>query len=495
MKTLAWGGGAAVLFVLAASSCKERTPAPLADAPDAGEADPRPPTPAEWDRAVTRPDEAQAAADRQACKFARGALADETLGASVPVAKEIPIDTIVVIMQENRSFDHYFGRFGKYAGRTDVESAADDASNPENPAVANGPKRARKRSDHLCFFDTDHSWEGSHTQYDDGKMDGFFVTNHGASAKEDGTRALTWYDEKEIPYYYALAKEFGLADHYFCSLLGPTWPNRMYLMAGTSFGETTNVFPDLSKYPFPANDALILDELEKRHVDWTLFTSGGPPGVSTLVGPTLGVRWNRSIVGSIEEFYQRAAAGKLPAVSFFDANFLKEGDAETEDEHPPGDIQIGQKLVSRVIGAVMKSPQWKRSAVFLTYDEHGGIYDHLPPPKACTPNDGTQPHDNKGGPVAGAFDRYGFRVPLLVVSPYAKRGYVSHETYDHTSILRFIEARFRVPALTSRDANAAIPLDFFDFANPPHLDPPALPEATVDPAGLEYCKQAFPKLK
>ena len=476
----------------ACSSSSDAAGSPLSDA-GADADDTRPPTPPEWDRVVTRPDEGQAAADRLACKFARGALADETLGASVPVAKDIPIDTIVVIMQENRSFDHYFGRFAKYAGRADIESAADDATNPENPADAASPTHTRQHAEHLCFSDTNHAWGASHTQYGDGKMNGFFVTNHGAGALENGQRALDWYDERDIPYYYALAKEFGIADHYFCSLLGPTWPNRMFLMAASSFGHTANTFPDLSAYPFPQNDALILDELEKRHVDWTLFTSGGPPGVTTLVGPSLGVRWNRSVVGTLEEFYQQAAEGKLPAVSFFDANFLKEGDAETEDEHPPGDIQIGQRLVSQVVGAVMKGPQWKRSAVFLTYDEHGGIYDHVPPPKACAPNDGHPTLDGKDRPIEGAFDRYGFRVPLLVVSPYAKRGYVSHEVYDHTSVLRFIEARFRVPALTSRDANASIPLDFFDFASPPHLVPPALPEATVDDAELTYCKQTYPK--
>ena len=495
MKTLALASAGALLLVAGFVSCSDDTtvsPTLDAGAPDAD--DPRPPTPPEWDRVVTRPDETKAAANRAACKFSRGALADETLGASVPVAKDIPIDTIVVIMQENRSFDHYFGRFGRYAGRTDIESGVDDATNPEDPADAGSPTHARKRSEHLCFSDTDHGWEASHTQYNDGKMDGFFATNQGAGPLENGDRALTWYDEKELPYYYALAKEFGIADHYFCGLLGPTWPNRMFLMAASSFGKTTNVFPDLSTYPFPQNDALILDELEKRHVDWTLYTSGGPPGVATLVGPSLGVRWNRSVVGTLEKFYADAAAGTLPAVSFFDANFLKEGSADSEDEHPPGDIQIGQKLVSEVIGAMMKSPQWKRSALFLTYDEHGGIYDHVPPPPACAPNDGKAPVDKNGKPIAGAaFDRHGFRVPLIVVSPYTKRGYVSHTVYDHTSILRFIQARFRVPALTSRDANAAIPLDFFDFANPPHLVPPSLPAATVDPAGLAYCKQTYPK--
>ena len=482
-----------VVLALGLASCSKAHDAPAAGTAAATADDSRPPTPAEWDRPVARPDEAQASADRAACKFARGALADETLGASVPVAKDIPIETIVVIMQENRSFDHYFGRFGRYAGRNDVEAAADDATNPEDPSAPSSSKHARRHAEHACFADTDHSWAASHTQYNDGKLDGFFVTNNGADALGSGDRALTWYDEREIPYYYALAKEFGIGDHYHCSLLGPTWPNRMFLMAATSFGQTDNIFPDLSAYPFPSNDALVLDELEKRHVDWTLYTSGGPPGVATLVGPAVGARWNRTVVATLEQFYADAASGKLPAVTFFDANFLKEGDAEAEDEHPPGDIQVGQKLVSEVIGAVMNGPQWKHSAVFFTYDEHGGIYDHVAPPQACAPADGTKPVDKAGKPVAGAFDRYGFRVPLIVVSPYAKRGHVSHELYDHTSILRFIEAKFRIPALTARDANAAIPLDFFDFASAPRLDVPSFPPATVDADALAYCKQAYPK--
>ncbi|MEA2748726.1 MAG: phospholipase [Myxococcales bacterium] len=130
--------------------------------------------------------------------------------------------------------------------------------------------------------------------------------------------------------------------------------------------------------------------------------------------------------------------------------------------------------------------------MFLTYDEHGGIYDHVPPPSACAP-DGKGPVDKNGKPVPGAFDRLGFRVPFTVVSPYAKRGYVSHAVLDHTSILRFVEAKFRVPALTARDANAMAPYDFFDFQAAPRLDVPALPEAVIDPTDLAYCEATFAK--
>jgi phospholipase C len=474
-----------------AFSCSEELPKPLStDTADAA-VDMRPPTPPEWDRAVTRESEAQAASDRAACKFKRGDLADESLGAEVPVGKDIPIDTIVVIVQENRSFDQYFGHFGKYAGRTDVEAAPETTTNPEDVTDAGSPTHPWQHGPHLCAADTDHSWKGSHLEYDDGKNDGFFQANHAPAKGEDGERALWWYDERDIPYYYAVAKEFGIADHYHCSLLGPTWPNRMYVVAGTSFGYADNgTFPSLDAYPFPANDIMLFDELEKRHVDWKFFTGGGPPGATVVAGLTVGTRWNRDVVDSIEDFEQLAQAGTLPSVAFVDADFTKESDPAAEDEHPPADVQVGQRFVARVISALTKSPQWKRSALFVTYDENGGLYDHVPPPAACPPDD-KPPVDRNGRALTGAFDRYGFRVPLLVVSPYTKKGYVSHVTYDHTSVLRFIQARFRVPALTSRDANAAIPLDFFDFANPPNLVPPALPEPTVDDAELGYCKSTF----
>lgn len=463
--------------------------------------DPRPPTPPEWDRPVTRPDEAAAALDRAACKFTRGALPDETLGASIPTGKDIPIETIVVVMQENRSFDHYFGRFNQYAGRTDVESPPANASNPDRSGPVSSSTHLWQHAGHHCFLDTAHGWKKVHAQVAEGKMDGFYETNHDIEgettpdptmALRDGERAMWWYDERELPFYYALAKEFGLGDHYFSSLPGPTWPNRMYLFAGTSFGLVENTFPNIEAYPFPDKDLVVLDELEKRHVDWKLYTNGGPPGAGTVLAFALSTRWGRDVTATVDEYFADAAAGKLPAVAFVDANALKSGNADGDDEHPPAQLQIGQKLVSDVTRALFRSPQWSHAALFFTYDEHGGLYDHLPPPKACVPDDKT-PFGKGGVQFEGAFDTYGVRVPFVVVSPYAKRGFVSHGVYDHTSILRFIQAKHRVPALTARDANALVPIDFFDFAAPPRLVAPELPEPVIDPGELAYCKGTFHK--
>lgn len=484
----------ASVLALAPVACTKSEPLPP-EAPT----DPRPPTPAAWDREVTRPSDADADKSRAECAYGRGALADETLGVSVRMGKDIPIETIVVIMQENRSFDHYFGRFGRYAGRTDIAVPPDTAQNPERTGDVSSATIPWQRAGHYCFLDTNHEWEGTHHQIDDGKMDGFYETNHDipgevmpdpTMALRDGARAMWWYDERELPYYYALAKEFGLADHYFSSVPGPTWPNRMFLNAGTSFGLTENMLPRIEAYPFPDEDIVIQDELEKRHVDWRLY-SDGPPSVAAVLGFQLTNRWGdveRKF--TMDDLFADAAAGRLPPVVYIDPNALNSSQPDGEDEHPPAHLQVGQSWIAGVLGALMKSPQWKTMAIFLTYDEHGGLYDHLPPPKACEPDD-MSPIDAKRNPVEGRFDMYGVRVPLLVMSPFSKRGYIAHGVYDHTSILRLIQAKHRLPALTRRDANANIPLEFFDFDAPPNPSVPALPAAVIEDGELAYCRQTF----
>ena len=149
------------------------------------------------------------------------------------------------------------------------------------------------------------------------------------------------------------------------------------------------------------------------------------------------------------------------------------------------------RSLAGVVDTLTHSPQWRHAALFITFDEWGGLYDHVPPPTACPPDD-LQPTLAAGDPPGG-FDRYGFRVPLIAVSPYVKPGYVSHHLYDHTSILRFIEARFLLPALTKRDANADPLFDLFDFTKPALLTPPALPAAALDAQKLSDCAIRFPK--
>jgi phospholipase C len=448
-----------------------------------------------------------AQANRAACAYARGALPAETLGASTPITGEIPVDNIVIVMMENHSFDQYFGHLNQYASRTDIESAPASTTNPDTDAGL----QPWVHAPHLCSLDTDHTWAGTRKEIDNGMMDGFAQVNQGTpvpaapdGGKLDpslgsGGRSLWWYDQTDLPFYYELANTFALADHYHSSVPGPTWPNRTFFYAATSFGgtQTGGAFPlaDQSKYPYPGNPLSILDELEDSSVSWTYYSDSVLATPILLYGPGWQNRWQRTVSAKFADFLSAASAGQLPAVSFVDPNLniSSSGSGSESDEHPPGDIQEGQQFVSQVVQAVMTSPQWSHTALFITYDEHGGFYDHVSPPAACAP-DTIAPILVSGDMTKGGFDLYGIRVLLIAVSPYAKKGYVGHRLYDHTSLTRFIEAKFALPALTARDANAEPPTDLFDFVNPPaFLTPPIIASPTIDPAGLAYCTATFGK--
>jgi phospholipase C len=450
-------------------------------------------TPCAWDQPVTQPSDTAAAAGRAACKFKRGDMPEATLGPT-DLPADIPIDNIVVVMMENHSFDSYLGHLNQYGNRSDVEVADAGATNPD----VDGAAVPWAHAAHDCTADTDHSWNGTHNEVNGGKQDGFVTVNDqptpdgGDPVVWQGARAMWWYDQTDIPLYYQLANTFAVADHYHCALLGPTWPNRMYLIASTSFGQTDNAFPDLSAFPYPQEDATILDELEKRHITWQLYTDGLPTA-GIVYDTSILTRWGRNDVkSSFAQFQADAKAGTLPAVSFVDPNFETEGKGSGTDEHPPGDVQLGEQFVGQVVQAVTTSPQWSHIALFITHDENGGFYDHVPPPAACPP-DNDAPVDIDQKPTGYAFDQEGLRVLLIAVSPYAKKGYVGHHVYDHTSINRFIQAKFKLPALTGRDANAEPPTDLFDFSTPAFATPPAITLPTVDMTELDYCEGQFGK--
>jgi len=375
-----------------------------------------------------------------------------------------------LMMQENRSFDNYFGRLPA-SGHRGVDGLPADASNPDG----SGGRVSSFHADRYCTADTDHSWTGSHNEFDQGRNDGFVTQNN-----PDGERAMGYYDQTDLTLYYALADSFAIGDRYFCSVLGPTFPNRSYLLAATSFGHIRN---DLGGF----GNRSIFDTLDAHSVAWKVYFND-LPYAALLVGV------NRNLV-TFANFLSDAAAGTLPQVSFVDAAMGLAGRPEL-DEHPPANIQQGEQFAAQVVEALLNSPNWPRTALFITYDEHGGFYDHVPPPSACAPDDIAPMLDptDPSSDFPASFDRYGFRVPLLVVSPYARPGFVSHTIYDHTSILRFIETRFDLPALTRRDANANPVLDVFDFSHPALLNPPTLPQVSVDPERLQQCRTDFPQM-
>lgn len=428
------------------------------------------------DVARTETEEARAA-QRLACTFRTGAWPAETLGREVPLGDQMPIDHIIVVMQENRSFDHYF-RGLPAAGQTDVDVAADDWSNPG----ADGMPVRFHRDTERCIEDVAHGWNPTHRQYNDGRMDGFVLTNN-----PHGERALTYFDQTDLPFYYALATTFSIGDRYFSSLLGPTGPNRIYLMAGTSFGLAHNTLVSQDTRNTPVSH--LFSRLDDAGIRWKDY-AGGPRMLGFFSYYGIHRAATRENYGTIDDLHRDLAAGTLPPVTIVEPNYVGDG-GERVDEHPPGIPMNGERYVERIVRSLMASPLWARSALFITYDEHGGFADHVVPPAACEPDELT-PRIN-GMPAAGRFDRLGVRVPFMLVSPYARRHFVSHRTFDHTSILRFIEARFGLPALTRRDANANIPTDMFDFASPPFMTPPTLPPAgTIEPAVRERCTRMFP---
>jgi phospholipase C len=319
-----------------------------------------------------------------------------------------PIKHVIIACQENHTFDQYFGYYPK-AGKFGVPS---NYSQPDGKGGIVKPYHFSRPFSN----DISHTWQTIHGEWNDGTMDGFY--------RSDGSTALGYYDGSDLPYYYALADSFTLCGNYFCSVLGPTSPNRLVLVSGTAGGITTNSDTLHGRLDYPA----IVDLLEAHNITWKCYNLGNGAGSSPSNG------WNGLVFFKKwrdeprlqfkeKDYYADLHAGTLPQVSFLITE-------DSINEHPPANIQNGQKKMAQVINALMASNAWKSSVFFLTYDEGGGYFDHVAPPQV---------------------DAYGlgFRVPMLVISPYARRGYVSEHLYEHSSILKFIERRFGLPSLAS----------------------------------------------
>jgi phospholipase C len=383
--------------------------------------------------------------------------------------------------------------------------------------------------------DLDHSWLYTHLELNfldanhgfRGRNDGFVRVNdlteqidNGESATDDQT--ISFYNQNDLPFYYDLAQKFAINDRYFASVPGPTFPNRSYLLAATSFGHltTSDTFPPAGGYK-PITGT-ILDLFDQNGITWADYFQDAPQGGSFRPFGTSGIDPHFL---PLPVFLGQAATGTLPQVSFVDPNFGLFGQASENDEHPPTDIQRGQAFVSQVINAVRNGPNWKDSVIFLVYDEHGGFYDHVRPPHArqagaltpdgiapgqCADLSNPPPSLQPGGgaecssnllskldtSVADAealcpdlaldptgpyparcanFNQYGIRVPFVAISPFSKPAYVSHTSGDHTSLLAFIEKRFLSSTgstlhLTQRDGNASALEDLFDFQHSPSLN-------------------------
>ncbi len=376
------------------------------------------------------------------------------------------IEHIVVLMMENHSYDNRLGMLrrpgadGFRIGRNGLPTAANPYPNGDIQHAFRMPTTCQQ-SGHPA-----QDWLASHTQYDGGRNDGFVISS-------SGPVAMGYWERADQPFYYSLASTFPIADRYFSSVLGQTYPNRRYLLAATSIGQVDDTTPGLTDYP--ANGT-IFDQFDAHGISWKDYYTTLP---SVLLYPPLYEKSLAKVV-PVADFFADAAAGTLPGYC------LVEPDYSNQSEENPQNIAEGEAFAAKVINAVMAGPGWDRTLLVWTYDEHGGYYDHVPPP-AAVPPDAIPPAVPPGqGSSYDGFARYGFRVPCAVVSPWARRHYVSHRTFDHTSILKLAETKWNLPALTYRDANAANMLDLLDLRRPSFRRPPELapPRLETDPGAL-----------
>jgi phospholipase C len=449
---------------------------------------------------------------------------------------------IVVLMMENHSYDNYLGMLPARGegfplapeGQPDVSNCtADGETIRAFPLSSSGQRRGVPSQ----------SWHATHLQWGEGKCDGFVTSAQAVQAEsragtaaddvdtavEAATVGMGYWTERDLPFYYGLARTFPLADHWFGSCLGPTFPNRRFLIAGTAHGLIDDSPCNLLDYPAAGT---VFDLLTEHGISWANYhpvaseqprwrhyarhthkmarrrlASAGWARPAVTRGMQKDIQFTADVfplgigrymqhVRGLDQFFADAARGTLPAFSLVDPDF------ETYSEENPQDIKKGESFAAEVIKTVLHGAGWPHTLLIWVYDEHGGYYDHVPPPPAIPPD------DIEGGSLLASrnaltavlrrvrpsmvesnenldqgphrYDRYGFRVPAVIVSPYARPGYVCSETFDHTSVLKLVEEKWNLPALTARDAAARAPLDTLDLTGAPaFLVPPVLPNPSL----------------
>lgn len=359
------------------------------------------------------------------------------------------ITHIVVVMMENRSYDHYLGARRLLENRLG-DGLLDGMANLDLDGVA----RAIYRETAGCVADPPHDWDAARLQLGAGANDGFLRAYQMRQGRDVAPHVMGYLGRDDLPVIYALADAYSTCDRWFASILGPTWPNRFYLHSAQSGGIRSNE-PPTKLWP------TIYDRLDGAGVPWGYYY------VDLPVLVTLG---QASQLHGLDAFYSDARAGILPPVSMVDPGFF------LNDDHPPRHPLLGQQFIASIYNALATSPLWNHSLMVVVYDEHGGFFDHVVPPKAA---------DER---AEEGFDQLGFRVPALVCGPYAKRGQVSSVVHDHTSVLRHIETMFDLAPLTLRDAAANDLSDMLDLDRLARGEPAApvsIPAVTIDDAALE----------
>ncbi len=369
---------------------------------------------------------------------------------TLPAPGRSGIEHVVVVMMENRSYDHFLGWLpggdGKQAG----------LRFRDRYGVVH-PTHHLTEYASCGFNDPDHSFEGGRIQLNGGRCDGWL-----RSGLNDQL-AIGYYTEPDLAFLGPAATQWTTFDRYFSAIMAETYPNRIYQHAG----RTDRLHNSTDQCTLPT----IWDRLAAKGVSGTYYY-GDVPFTALWYGK------HQDITRHYNQFLVDAAAGNLSAVSFIDPRFTDEESGTSNDDHPHADIRAGEAFLNQVYDAVRNGPGWEKTVLVINYDEWGGFYDHVAPGRA--------PDTSKATSLRG------FRVPAVMISPLARRGHVSHRVYDHASILRMIEWRWGLKPLAPRDANARNIAEVLDFASPPDLSSPTFVVPDFVPAGCDAPAPATP---
>ena len=405
-----------------------------------------------------------------------GVSVGTSTGSPIPsaCAKLSDIDHVVILIQENRSFDHYFGSYRGVRGFSD-QSAAFQQPDPANTTISPISKLLpfhldTSTTNAACTHDITHDWVPQHQSWDNGAMDGF-VTSRLPINTNDAILTMGYYTRADLPFYYAVADAFTICDNYFCSVMGPTDPNRLYTMAASIDPIGQNGGPILqtivtnrSSFYGRLTYTTMPEQLQTRGISWKVYSSPDENVLGGILSDNV-LSYFKNFQDPASVLHQNAfgpqfpidfladvAAGNLPQVSWII------GSVVTSD-HPPAPSVFGESILSLIIDALAADAAlWAKTVLFVTYDENGGFFDHVPPVTAPAGTAGEYviapavPDPTViGSPAIAGPIGLGFRVPMLVISPFSRAGFVSSDLFDHTSVLRFLETRFgaEVPNLSA----------------------------------------------
>ncbi len=395
----------------------------------------------------------------------------------LPAPGRMPIDTFVVLMMENRSFDHYFGWHPKADARN---------SGLRYPTPGGGKASTYRLTPDFqgCGHpDPDHGWTGGRFQWNRGRNDRFVFGNEAGTGSDEF--AIGYYLKQDIPFIPSAADRYTLYDRWFCSIMASTYPNRHYQWGAQNGGQKSNLFPPQTEEAVGFTWETIFDRAVSRGLSVGYYASDLP--FAGLYG-SRGIAWTRPM----HRFYLDAAQGNLPNICFVDPPFRDGGGGGglSADEHPHGDIRLGQAFMADVTNAFVEGPQYERGAMFINYDEWGGFFDHVPPP--FVPDDRANRRD-----IQEDWRLAGFRIPGVAISPWTRGGRVSHMNVTHESILKLISYRFQLGHLNKRHRYASNIGRTFNWRRP-NFDPPELPSSqsvAATPCALQRGAEQFSRPK